>query len=31
MAVNYGTQTPIAVFIAHLLFGIILGAFYHVR
>jgi len=31
MALNYGTQTPIAVFISHILFGIVLGAFYHVR
>ena len=31
MALNYGSQTPIAVFIAHVIFGTILGTFYHVR
>ena len=31
IALNYGSQTPIAVFIAHVIFGAILGAFYHVR
>jgi uncharacterized membrane protein YagU involved in acid resistance len=28
LALNYGYQTPVAVLIAHLAFGIILGAFY---
>ena len=31
MALNYGVQTPISIFIAHILYGIILGAFYHVH
>jgi uncharacterized membrane protein YagU involved in acid resistance len=31
MALNYGPQTPIAVLISHVIFGIILGTFYHVR
>lgn len=26
---NYGVRTPIAVFLSHILFGIILGTFYH--
>ena len=26
---NYGIRTPVVVFISHILFGIILGAFYH--
>ncbi len=30
MALNYGRQTPIAVFLSHVIFGIILGSFYHV-
>jgi uncharacterized membrane protein YagU involved in acid resistance len=29
-ALNYGISTPIAVFIAHVIFGIILGTFYKV-
>jgi uncharacterized membrane protein YagU involved in acid resistance len=29
-AINYGLSTPIAVIIAHIIFGIILGAFYKV-
>jgi hypothetical protein len=28
LALNYGYQTPVAVVIAHLIYGIILGAFY---
>lgn len=28
-ALNYGMRTPIAVLVSHLVFGIILGAFYH--
>jgi hypothetical protein len=31
MALNYGVQTPVSIFIAHIVFGIILGAFYHVH
>ena len=30
LALNYGVQTPVAVLVAHLLFGMILGAFYGV-
>jgi uncharacterized membrane protein YagU involved in acid resistance len=29
MALNYGVQTPISVFLAHAAFGAILGALYH--
>jgi uncharacterized membrane protein YagU involved in acid resistance len=29
LALNYGVRTPIAVIVSHLVFGIILGAFYH--
>jgi hypothetical protein len=28
LALHYGTQTPISTFVAHILFGAILGAFY---
>lgn len=31
MALNYGVQTPVSIVIAHVVFGIILGAFYHVH
>jgi len=31
MALNYGVQTPVSIFVAHIVFGIILGAFYHVH
>jgi|SRR5581483_2426446 uncharacterized membrane protein YagU involved in acid resistance len=31
MALNYGYQTPISVFIAHAAFGAILGSLYHLR
>jgi len=31
LALNYGYQTPLTVLIAHLAYGIILGAFYTVR
>lgn len=31
MALNYGLRTPIAVLLSHVLFGMILGAFYHVK
>jgi hypothetical protein len=30
LALNYGVRTPIAVFVSHAVFGIILGAFYRV-
>ena len=29
MALNYGRRTPISVFVAHLIYGAIIGAFYH--
>ncbi len=29
MALNYGIQTPVSVFLAHAVFGAILGALYH--
>jgi uncharacterized membrane protein YagU involved in acid resistance len=29
MALNYGIQTPVSVFLAHALFGVILGSLYH--
>ena len=29
MALNYGIQTPVSVFLAHALFGLILGSLYH--
>jgi hypothetical protein len=28
LALNYGFQTPISVIIAHIIFGVVLGAFY---
>ncbi len=31
MALNYGKRTPIAVMFSHLVFGAVLGAFYHLR
>jgi uncharacterized membrane protein YagU involved in acid resistance len=31
LALNYGVQTPLCVILAHLVFGVILGAFYAVR
>jgi uncharacterized membrane protein YagU involved in acid resistance len=31
MALNYGVQTPVSIVIAHVVFGIILGAFYHLH
>ncbi len=31
MALNYGYQTPIAVFLSHAAFGAILGSLYHLR
>jgi uncharacterized membrane protein YagU involved in acid resistance len=30
LALNYGVRTPISVVVSHLLFGAVLGAFYHV-
>jgi hypothetical protein len=29
MALNYGIQTPVSVFLAHAAFGAILGLLYH--
>jgi uncharacterized membrane protein YagU involved in acid resistance len=29
LALHYGVQTPMAIMIAHTIFGMILGAFYH--
>jgi hypothetical protein len=29
MALNYGYQTPVSVFLSHAVFGAILGALYH--
>ena len=31
MALNYGYQTPVSVFLSHAVFGAILGALYHLR
>ena len=31
MALNYGRRTPISVLLAHIIYGAILGAFYHPR
>ncbi len=31
LALNYGVQTPLSVFISHALFGIVLGSFYHLH
>ena len=31
LALNYGARTPVSVVVAHLVFGIVLGAFYVVR
>lgn len=31
LALNYGAQTPVAVLAAHVVFGMILGAFYGLR
>jgi hypothetical protein len=28
MAMNYGMRTPVSVMLAHVLFGVLLGAFY---
>jgi uncharacterized membrane protein YagU involved in acid resistance len=30
LALHYGTRTPLAVLVSHVIFGAILGAFYHV-
>ena len=29
LALNYGVRTPVAVIVAHIVFGMILGGFYH--
>jgi hypothetical protein len=31
MALNYGYQTPLSIFLSHAVFGAILGALYHLR
>lgn len=31
LALHYGVQTPLAVTVSHVAFGVILGAFYHLR
>jgi hypothetical protein len=31
MALNYGYQTPLSVFLSHAVFGAILGSLYHLR
>ena len=31
LALNYGRRTPLSVVIAHVLYGAILGGFYHLR
>jgi uncharacterized membrane protein YagU involved in acid resistance len=31
MALNYGVQTPVSIFLAHIVYGIILGTFYHLH
>jgi uncharacterized membrane protein YagU involved in acid resistance len=31
MATNYGLRTPISILISHVVFGIILGVFYHLK
>ena len=31
LALNYGVSTPIAVIVTHVVFGMILGGFYHLR
>ena len=31
LALNYGVRTPISVIVSHLMFGAVLGGFYHVR
>jgi hypothetical protein len=31
MALNYGVRTPISVFLAHAVFGAILGSLYQLR
>jgi uncharacterized membrane protein YagU involved in acid resistance len=31
MALNYGLRTPVSVILAHMVFGIFLGAFYHLK
>lgn len=29
LGLNYGVQTPLSIFLAHIVFGMVLGAFYH--
>ncbi|HET9696026.1 MAG TPA: hypothetical protein VFP40_04105 [Terriglobales bacterium] len=29
LGLNYGVQTPLSIFLAHIVFGAVLGAFYH--
>jgi hypothetical protein len=31
MALNYGYQTPVSVFVSHAIFGAILGSLYHLK
>jgi len=31
LGMNYGMRTPVSIIVSHVLFGAILGAFYHVR
>jgi len=31
MALNYGYRTPLSIFVAHMVFGAILGSLYHLR
>ncbi|HEX3986098.1 MAG TPA: hypothetical protein VHX13_05740 [Acidobacteriaceae bacterium] len=31
LALHYGVQTPLAILVSHLAFGVILGAFYHLH
>jgi uncharacterized membrane protein YagU involved in acid resistance len=31
MALNYGFRTPLSVILAHIVFGMVLGAFYHLK
>jgi len=31
LALNYGVQTPLAILFSHAVFGVILGAFYHIK
>ena len=31
MALHYGVQTPLAILLSHVVFGLILGGFYHLE